>query len=312
VLVAAVLAPAVGCSWLREHTGTTDQTKKGTGKLEARPAADFVAYLDERAARLPAIEYGDTNLTVYENGRRAVPVALRGSLTAAQPRNFRMVNQPFTGSGKVDLGSNDEQFWIYLNDPTAPKPVYGFATHADFQANRVKLPMGVQFDPDWVMQALGMVRFPAPRPGGQPDQQYDVRIDEREHVYVLNWPAVTPSGLAVVKEVVFTGDRANDPTPQVRRHVIRDAKTKKEIVSAEIKSAKTTTVTDPRTGQPAAVQYPTHVVLKWAEPKFEMDLTLRQAQVNPQLTDEQARRLFTRPDRTYNQSPVDLAKYEIK
>ena len=38
VLVAAVLAPAVGCSWLREHTGTTDQTKKGTGKLEARPA----------------------------------------------------------------------------------------------------------------------------------------------------------------------------------------------------------------------------------------------------------------------------------
>ena len=211
VLVAAVLAPAVGCSWLREHTGTTDQTKKGTGKLEARPAADFVAYLDERAARLPAIEYGDTNLTVYENGRRAVPVALRGSLTAAQPRNFRMVNQPFTGSGKVDLGSNDEQFWIYLNDPTAPKPVYGFATHADFQANRVKLPMGVQFDPDWVMQALGMVRFPAPRPGGQPDQQYDVRIDEREHVYVLNWPAVTPSGLAVVKEVIRAPPRWRRP-----------------------------------------------------------------------------------------------------
>ena len=106
----------------------------------------------------------------------------------------------------------------------------------------------------------------------------------------------------------MTGNR-----PQVKKHVIRDAKTNKVIASAEIKAAQTVQVgTDPTTNYPLAIQYPTHVVLKWAEPKFEMDLTLRQAQVNPQLTDEQARRLFTRPDRTYNQSPVDLAKYEIK
>jgi len=243
-----------------------------------------------------------------------VSVTLRGDLAAAQPRKFRLVAQGAM-AGKVDLGSNDQQFWMYLND--TKQPVYVFCSHQDFESGKARLPGGLPFEPDWVMQALGMVHLPDPRgpqtPQGVP---YTVTPSERgERAYTLSWSATTPAGQPIRKEVVFAADAA-DPArhqSQVKRHVMRDEKSKKVIASAEIKSARTVTVTDPRTRQPAAAQYPTHVVLRWEEQKFEMDLTLEQAQVNQPMPEEQARRLFSRPD-IRGTPAVDLAhaKYEFK
>ena len=66
-------------------------------------------------------------------------------------------------------------------------------------------------------------------------------------------------------------------------------------------------------GVPA--QYPTRVVLRWEEQKFEMDLDLRNkpARVNQLTSDNAARQgefahLFQRPDSTYRgTNPIDLA-----
>jgi hypothetical protein len=306
ILVAVVLAPAVGCKWMDDLRGGGGDQTRGRERKPLAPLApeDAVGYLNDRAARLQSIQYGEMRLRA--SGKDLlVPATLRGDLAAAQPRNFRLVAQGTMG-GKVDLGSNDQQFWMYLND--TKQPVYVFCSHRDFETGRPKLPGGVAFEPNWVMQALGMTEFP-------PGNQYTVTPSERDHTYMLSWPATTPAGQAIRKEVVFAGDAADSTRnqSQVKRHVMRDEKTKKVIASAEIKSAKTTTVTDPQTRQPVAVQYPTHVVLRWEQQQFEMDLTLEQAQVNLPMPDEQARRLFTRPD-IRGTPAVDLAnaKYEFK
>ncbi len=70
----------------------------------------------------------------------------------------------------------------------------------------------------------------------------------------------------------------------------------KVICTAEVKTAKTVKVdgTDPVTNRQFVVQYPTRVVLKWEEQKFEMDMELREARVNPQLSPEQIQSEFTR------------------
>jgi hypothetical protein len=301
LLIAAVLAPAVGCSWMRDRWGDSDQGRapRGTGKLPDVTAEQLVGYLNDRAGRLQSVQYGEVRLRCYDKGM-PVPV-LRGDLVAAQPRNFRLVGQGAMG-GKVDLGSNPEQFWVYVNDPTS-RPVYVFASHTDFESGRAKLPGGIPFEPDWVMQALGMTALP-------PNNDYKVTPNDRDRTYTLSWEAQTPAGLRVRKEVVFDGDAATGTRSQVKRHVVKDAKSNKVICYAEIRAARAVTPeADSRAAEPGprpVLQYPTHVVLKWEEQKFEMDLALDQARVNQSLSDEQARRLFTRPT-VRGTNPVDLA-----
>lgn len=324
LLAALLLLPGVGCAWMREK-GWVDRPRGG-GPIEPVAAEQLVRHLNDRAADLRSVEY-DAAARVSGKGI-PIPVTLDGDLAAVQPKSFRMVAKGKM-AGKVDLGSNDQQFWVYVEVPRE-EPYYRYASHADFQAGRAPLPGGIPFDPDWVMQALGMtaldpaaayVQVPfrspgaTPRPSGRPqppadpsDTRQTVPIDTRERTYTLRWSAASPAGRRVVKEVVFDADQATGNRPQVRRHLMKDEATGKVIASAEVVAVGTAA------GPPGRpdIRYPTRVQLKWPEQDFNMDLDLRAAQVN-QLGPEQvaSRQLFDRPDRLYTQtSPINLANYQ--
>ncbi len=313
IVVAAVLCPAVGCEWMKTHNPWKDVHKDGD-KLRELPKTtpdQFVTYLNDHADRLQSITNADVRVTARD---RSIPMPpLRGTLVASQPRNFRMVGDAAMAA-KVDLGSNDQQFWVYAKVPTVD-PMFVFASHSDFEAGKAKIPGGIPFEPEWVMQAFGMAHFLPPHtqrdlPPGTPTNQYSVKTDEKTRTYTLSWPAVTPGGVSVLKEIVFDGDAATGNKPQVKKHIVRDTKGK-VICFAEIKEAKTAQAgaTDPRSGQPLPVQYPTKVLLRWEEQKFEMELELLNAKINQPLTQEEARRYYNRPN-IPGATPIDLAKYE--
>ena len=299
LLLAAALLPLGGCKWLDEKLGKITDPKEG-GPLKPARAEQFVSYVNERAGRLQSIQYDQASMTVSAPNMVLSPT-LRGWLAAGQPRKFNMVAEGAV-AGKVILGSNDEQFWVYVNAPRE-KPVYVYASHTDFAAGHAKIP-GIPFEPDWVMQALGMATLPE-------KNEYKVDVDQKARTYTLSWPATLPSGGPVVKEIVFDGDAATGTRPQVKRHVIRDPKGK-VICFADVKQVKTAEVlqNDPRTGQQVKlpVQYPTRVVLKWEEQKFEMDLQLNGAQVNKPFTEAELRQNFTRPN-IPDATPHNLAEY---
>lgn len=299
ILAAAVLSPAVGCNWMKDRKdGGGSYRPRPTEKLPDVAPNRLVKYLNDRATQFQSIDYGDVR---YHCSQGVVPLpALEGNLACAQPRNFRMVGTRTPGT-RVDVGSNDQQFWMFVQIPTQ-KPTYVYASHDDFKAGKARLPDDVPFEPEWVMQAIGMMTLPA-------GDQYRVEINERDRTYTLWWPATTPAGLQIRKEIVFDGDSAAPPHPQVKRHVVRDPRTKRVICTAEIKSAQAIPAgTDAETGYPLAIQYPTRVVLRWEEQKFEMDMTLDKARVNQPVPEEQARRLFTRPT-IQNVPEINLANY---
>lgn len=333
LLAAALLAPAVGCKWMDDLKNGSAGRPKNTGRIEPVAPEQLVGFLNDRAARLRSVEYADIRTHVSGKG---LPLGanLDGSLAASQPHNFRMISGGRFVSAKVDMGSNDKEFWVYVAAP-GDAPVYVFASHDDFESGKAKMPGGIPFEPEWVMQALGMKTFPltneyeqvpvavAPHMPEQPRRRPDVigmgnpgpvrtvqsvPINERDRTYTLRWPAKTPAGQQVVKEVVFDADAATGNRPQVKRHVIRDYRSNKVLASAEVKTAETVQVgTDPRSGLPMAVQYPTHMVLRWEDPKFEMDMTMGRAQVNQVNGDESARPgLFARPEYR-GTTPIDLA-----
>jgi hypothetical protein len=305
LVVAAALVPFVGCTWIREHLDPTrppGPITKGTGGELPKVMPDqLVTYVNDRATRMQSLYYSDVKLTASDHNV-PLPATLRGSMAANQPRNFRMTAKALAAN--VDLGSNSDQFWVYF-DGAGARPMFVFASHSDFEAGKAKIPGGIPFEPDWVMQALGMITLP-------PNNQYTAPApDQRNRTYTLSWPATTPAGVSVVKEIVFDGDPAIGSKPQVKRHLVKDTKGKL-ICSAEIKQAKTVQLptADPRTGLPLSVQYPTRVVLKWEEQKFEMELDLTGAKVNEPFPEEQARRLCTRPN-IAGATPIDLARYDF-
>jgi hypothetical protein len=271
-------------------------------------AEQLVGYLNTQAERLRNISYGEAVVSAREGDglkgaikEMAYPT-LRGNLSASQPRNFRMVVKGGLADVAVDLGSNPEQFWVYFTAPTM-QPMYVFASHTDFESGKAKIPGNMPVDPDWMMQALGMTHF-------SPNQQYTATADDRARTYTLSWPDTTPNGVSVRKEIVFAADDADAGRnqAQVKKHVIRDTKGK-VLCFAEIKSARTVPVggTDSTSGRPQVVQYPSEIVLRWEEQKFEMNLKLDAGRINQQLTPQDTRRLFDLPNKP-GISPVNLAE----
>ncbi|MBN9523242.1 hypothetical protein J0H58_32800 [bacterium] len=313
LVAAAVLCPAVGCNWMREWREQMPIGRRlPTGKLEPEPAEKFVKFINGRAEQLQSVEYGDVRMRVSGKGL-PVPVNLDGNLAAAQPRSFRMTAQGRM-AGSIDLGSNPEQFWVYTGG--GGDTMYVYAAHSDFETGKAQLPGNLPFEPDWVMQALGMNRIPAAAnyevpAGDRSAAKYDVRIDDREQAYVLGWTARAPNGVVVRKEIVFDGAPATGKKSQVKRHVLRDAKNQ-PIATADIRAAEVLSYGQNDRGESLVIQYPTHLTLKWENPRFEMDLYLTKATVNGGLATDPARRaaLFTRP--TFpNTQAIDLARFDL-
>ena len=300
LVAAALFCPAVGCNWMREWR---DQQGPGrpSGKLPDAPSAErFVTFLNWRADQLKDVEYANARMRVSGKGI-PIPVNLDGSMAAAQPKFFRLRSRGRV-AGEIDMGSNPEQFWVYAAAP-GDEPLFVYATHADFQTGRAKMPGGLPFEPDWVMQALGMTKLPE-------GVAYDVQPNDRERTYTVGWTAASPNGTTVRKEVVLDADPATGNRSQVKRHVLRDARNKL-IATAEIRAAEVYRVGQNPNGQALAIQYPTHMVLRWEEPRFELDLQLERAAVNTGLAEDPSRRaLFVRPT-IRGREPVDLARFEF-
>jgi len=81
---------------------------------------------------------------------------LSGHLVVARDHRLRLEVTSLAGK-EVDLGSNDEVFWLWARR-NEPAGVY-YAAHADMGVARQKLPM--PFEPEWLMEALGVMPLSA-------------------------------------------------------------------------------------------------------------------------------------------------------
>lgn len=309
LLTAAVLCPSVGCEWMKQHgIGKPDNFPGKGGRGRELPQVEpdkLVAYLNERADRLQSITNAEVRMVAQDRSGLvpSPPVTLTGDLFAVQPRNFKLTGRGGLIDVRMFMGSNDQQFWVYAQMPTVD-PMYVYASHSDFEAGKARIPGNVPFEPEWVLQALGMAHLPAT------NQYAPVKLDTNARTYTLSWPATTPNGMSVVKEVVFDADPATGTKSQVKKHVVRDTRGK-VLCYAEVKHAKTVQTGDKdKEGRPLAVQYPTEMVLRWEEPqKFELRLEMMTAQINQPLSPEETRRHFNRPN-VPGATPVDLARFD--
>ena len=84
-----------------------------------------------------------------------IPVVLRADLALQRPKRLRLrASHPLAGS-ELDLGSNDELFWIWVQRQKPPTIHYARHSQVDSEAMRTVLPV----PPSWITEAIGLVQL---------------------------------------------------------------------------------------------------------------------------------------------------------
>ena len=275
LLVFTAVLLGAGCTWLDKFR-TREGTPAATGDLTRATADRLVERLNQNAQAVSVVRYDDVSITMdgpevpFGGGSLA-----NSSLIAARPKLFRLNGGKNLKRDLVQVGSNEQEFWMLGADGT-----FVVCSHQDFPKASRKLP--VPIDPDWALLALGLS-------GTDPDVNlYKARTDDRRREYTLTRDVTAPNGRRLERTTVFAADVPTGDQPLVKRHVISEPGGKKVVATADVLSVYRLPGTD-------GAEVPTKMVLEWPEQKFKMTLNLRTPAVNEPLDAAAIQREFGRP-----------------
>lgn len=118
---------------------------------EVSTREQIIAAVNQNAARVQSLSATGATITIPD----MMGPTLSGNIAAERPGRFRLTAGTALTGQEVDLGSNDELFWLWAkrNDPPA---VY-YCRHDQFANSAIRQIMPVE--PSWLLSALGMVEI---------------------------------------------------------------------------------------------------------------------------------------------------------
>src|SRR5215213_10090135 len=230
-----------------------------TGHLDKPSPEQLVRYLNRESSRLQSIQTTDLSISVWSQGNSA---GLEGTLLCQKPRYFKLVGKKL-GSQEVLVGSNEDRFWFYIKRD--PSDALYHCSHTEY-ANGSSSELPFPFQPEWVLEALGM---------GQIDPDARLRVEDDKATYRLIEDAKL-RGQPIRKVTVFYKGAAHNEQPQVKARMLYDDRDRL-ICQATVKSVR-------RIG---SVTVPQVIKLQWPAQDTTLELDLGQGvQLNRQLSME--------------------------
>lgn len=121
------------------------------------PMDQLIGAVNANTAKISSVSVNQATLTVP--GAPTLPV----NIALMPPRRFRMRATTAITGPEVDLGSNDDLFWMWIR--RSQPPAMYFCRHDQYAASAAKQIMPVE--PQWIVEAMGLVQFsPADLPQG--------------------------------------------------------------------------------------------------------------------------------------------------
>jgi hypothetical protein len=280
-LAAGMFFLLVGCTlpWTRTRPG--DNAAPPPQNAHLPTAAALVGYLNDNARRIQTVDCRELDLDAKQ---KLQAVGLSGWMVCQKPRNFRL-GANVAGSQMVDLGSNDREFWFWISK--AEPPYLFHCSYDDFARGSAQMPF--PFQPEWIIEALGIAECRAPE---------NYQVVPQGNTLQLIEQSVSAQGKPVRKIVVFNRHTVQPPQPQVMAYILQDA-SGKEVCGAYI--------TEVAQDRATLAILPRRIRLVWPEEKMELRMKLDQVTVNGTIAPERSARLFTRPTLA-NVPSYDLAR----
>jgi hypothetical protein len=148
---------------------------------------DVIRVVNANSARIERLQSNGATLTVEGLPR------LEANYAFERPQRFRLRAHTVLTGPELDLGSNDESYWIWVKQSDAPGVYWG--RHEEFyqSAGREILPV----PPSWLIEALGVVELD---PTGQHEGPFRSRPGQLEIRSQLASPAGTLTKVTVVDD----------------------------------------------------------------------------------------------------------------
>jgi hypothetical protein len=248
-------------------------------------AADLVDYLNRNARLVQGIDCADLDLDASQgSGFRKQEGGLRGWLVCQKPRDFRMGGKVL-GKDAVDMGSNNQEFWYWIS--RAEPPYLFHCAYTDLNQGRAQMPF--PFQPEWIMEGLGMAEY------GTPDR-YKVNVTAQ--TVELIEETRSPQGAPLRKVTIFSRVQAQGNQPQITAHILQDGNGR-EICGAY--------VSEVQQDRSTSAIIPKRIELRWPAEQMTLKMKLSDVTVNPSISQQRAAALFTRPKLSGVQT-YDLAR----
>lgn len=180
--------------------------------------------------------------------------SLSGNVAVQKDRHLRIVVTSMRGN-EVDMGSNDERFWLWFRDMEP-----GFVTCKHQNMEMARRQVGIPFEPDWLMQALGVAPIPTTGVTMQSDPANE-QVRLIEHVVSAHGQPLRRAVLVDLKKGGI-----------IVEHCLYDYN------GAPIALAK---LGDHRLDKASGVVLPRRITLELPQNQTSMTMTLADLQVNP-------------------------------
>jgi len=134
----------------------------------------IVAAVNQNSGRVQSLTVTNAAITIPDT--MGLPI-LNGNIAAERPGRFRLTAATSVTGQEMDLGSNDELFWLWVRR-NQPPAVY-FCRHSQFAGSNIRQVMPIE--PAWLLAAIGMVDldpamvFDGPLPSPRGDGTVELR-----------------------------------------------------------------------------------------------------------------------------------------
>ena len=149
---------------------------------------EVVAAVNQNSAAVRQLHTDEATVKI-----EGVPMSLRANLAIERPRHIRFRADTGLTGAEMDLGSNNDLFWIWIKQSKPPAVL--FARHEQFAQSPVK--NMIPIEPDWLVEALGLMQLD---PNSELEGPYPYNTDHVE----IRQQVRRPSG-DITKRIVVHG-----------------------------------------------------------------------------------------------------------
>jgi len=250
-LILALAGSVSGCAWYTQRFAPPAPPCVWPDDITQ---AELVTRLNENTDQIRS--WRTTKATIRTSGRGIMNPPPVGAMIAVEsPRNFRLIASSPLGN-EADLGSNSEHFWFW-NKHNEEKGV--FQARHDVEPDRMRrFPM--PFQPDWIMEALGVVRI-------DPDKPMTMQPGPAPNTVCLVADCLSPQGAKVRKWTAVDLRHG-----VIREHALFDSRGQL-IARAVLKNH----VRDKNSN----IVLPHTIDLEWPQASLRMTINLSNIEINP-------------------------------
>lgn len=215
---------------------------------------EVVAHLNSNSSRIQAWQADRVKVSA-----RGAPFSGAATIKVERPKNLRVRVAGGLNTPMVDIGSNSEEYWFWNRESEEKLVFVAYHDEETIEQRQQRFP--VPFEPEWVMEALGV----------SPIDPAEVRLEpgaQGSNTLLLVSERTSPRGRPMQK--ITEVDLRQGC---VRQHVLRDEHG--QLVARAVLSGY---VPDRNT----RAMLPTRIDFEWPQANLNMTMQLGQIEVNPQ------------------------------